>query len=353
MSKISYIKQLDGLRCFAVLGVMIFHLIGPTSFFLNKIPFGYGVDLFFVLSGFLISKILFTVKDKGTNNYLLDFRNFFIRRALKIFPIYYITITFLYFIQFQNFSEVHNWVTTYTTNIWICLGRPYLGSYNHLWSLAVEEQFYLFWPFLIFIIDRNNLKKLIILTIGASILFKISLYCYNGSWTPAINAFTLSCMDTLGLGSLLAYCLHYERQLYEKYFLNKFLFALIFLIYFFTMIVPLFPDQIWIQGIFANLLFSFVAVIIVAPSVTDSYKGVIKWILENPLVIHIGKISYGLYLYHLFMPDLYNYLLSLGYFTGNTDNFRYAFYFVACFVIAEFSWFVVERPILKLKSKFN
>ncbi len=119
------------------------------------------------------------------------------------------------------------------------------------------------------------------------------------------------------------------------------------------MIVPLFPDQIWIQGIFANLLFSFVAVMIVAPSVTDSYKGVIKWILENPLVIHIGKISYGLYLYHLFMPDLYNYLLSLGYFTGNTDNFRYAFYFVACFVIAEFSWFVVERPILKLKSKFN
>ena len=284
MSKITYIKQLDGLRCIAVLGVLIFHLIGPTSFFLDKIPFGYGVDLFFVLSGFLISKILFTVKDKGSNNYLLDFRNFFIRRALKIFPIYYITIAFLYFIQFQNYSEVHYWVATYTTNIWICLEKPYLGSYNHLWSLAVEEQFYLFWPFLIFLINKDKLKLLLVITIGTSLLFKTGLYLYKGGWSPAINAFTLSCMDTLGLGALLAYCVHYEKKLYEKYFLNKFLFIAIFLIYFFTMIIPLLPNQAWIPGIFGNALFSFLAVMIVAPSVTDRYKGVVKLILENPLV---------------------------------------------------------------------
>ena len=353
MSKIFYIKQLDGIRCFAVLGVLIFHLIGPTSFILNKIPFGYGVNLFYVLSGFLITKILFVVKDKGGNNYLLDFRNFFIRRSLRIFPIYYLTILFLYIIKFQNYKEVHYWVISYTTNIWACLEKPVLGSYNHLWSLAVEEQFYLFWPFLILIIDRRKLKGLIIITIISSLLFKTGLYICNGFWTPAINAFTLSCMDTLGLGAFLAYSLHYDKPFYYKYFLNKYLFGSIFLIYFFTMIIPIFPSQIWIPAIFANTLFSFVAVMIVAPSVTDSYKGIIKLILENPIVVHIGKISYGLYLYHLFMPDLYNYLNSLGYFTGNTDNFRYAFYFVACFLIAEFSWFVVEKPILKLKSKFN
>lgn len=197
------------------------------------------------------------------------------------------------------------------------------------------------------------MKALIFITILSSVAFKLFLYLHNGGWVPAINAFSLSCMDTLGLGALLAYYVKYENGVYQKVFLNKWLFFLVFIIYFFTMVYPLFPTQRWIIEIFSNTLFSLLAFFIVAPAITDSYKGVIAKILENRVIVHIGKISYGLYLYHFFMPDLYNYLNSLGLFTGNTVTFRAAFYFIACLLIAEISWFLIERPVLKLKSKFT
>lgn len=351
-SNIFYIKQLDGLRCFAVLGVLVFHLISPRDPFFSRVPFGYGVDLFFLLSGFLITSILFKIKDSESNSLGNSLKSFYIRRSLKIFPIYYITLIFLTLIGFQNYNDVNPWVFTYTTNIWTSLGKPYLGSYNHLWSLAVEEQFYLFWPILILIVNYKRIKALIIITILSSILFKIGIFYYNNGWSPAINSFTLGCMDTLGLGALLAYYVKFERTTYQKIFLNKWIFAVVFVFYFFTMIFPLFPEQTWIHEIFSNTLFSIFAFFIVAPAVTDSYKGIVSKILENRLIVHLGKISYGLYLYHFFMPDLYNYLNSIGLFLNNTPNFVIAFYFVSCLVISEISWYLVENPFLKLKSRF-
>ncbi len=331
---------------------MIFHYINPSGLILSRIPFGYGVDLFFVLSGFLITSILFKIKDDTVHSRFHDLKNFYVRRSLKIFPIYYLTLIFLTLIQFQNYKEVNPWVFTYTTNIWIALEKPYLGSYNHLWSLAVEEQFYLLWPVLILWASYKNIKPLIVLVIIASIIFKIGLYNYSGQWVPAINASPFGCMDSLGLGALLAYFLNFQKSFYEKFILNKWIFLGVFIIYFLAIMVPVFPETKWIPDIFSNTLFSLLAFFILAPAATDRYNGIVKRVLENKIIIHLGKISYGLYLYHFFMPDFFNYLNSIGLFLGNTDNFRVAFYFVACLLFSEISWFLIERPVLKLKNRF-
>src|SRR5205823_2953152 len=100
-------------------------------------------------------------------------KRFYARRTLRIFPIYYLTLLFLYLINFQNIKDVFNWVVSYTTNIYLSLDKPYIGSFNHLWSLAVEEQFYLLWPFLIFFIPKRSLPVLFYSAIVISILFKV------------------------------------------------------------------------------------------------------------------------------------------------------------------------------------
>jgi peptidoglycan/LPS O-acetylase OafA/YrhL len=347
---LKYIKQLDGFRFFAIAGVMIFHLITPGGPVFSKIPLGCGVNLFFVISGFLITTILFNIKEDGAGNILNNIKVFFIKRALRIFPIYYLTILFLFIIGFQNYKEVTSWMLGYGANIWISLNKPYLGSYNHLWSLAVEEQFYLFWPFIILFISKKYIKLTIYITIIISVLFKIYLFYINGFWVPAINAFTLSCMDILGLGALLAYYVKYEKEKYETYFLNKWVLLTVFIIYLLSITFSVIPNQ-WIRDVLGNTLFSVLALFILAPAVTDRYTGIFNAILQNKIIIHFGRISYGLYLYHFFMPDLYNYLVSLNILTIPGDIFKWSFYFAVCIIISELSWFLIERPILNLKKK--
>jgi len=136
--------QLDGLRAFAVALVIISHWL-PASYFINYLPNGeIGVDLFFVLSGFLISEILIKAKDKmsvGQLSGISIYRSFVFRRALRIFPIYYLSLAILRVLPTPlQFKQNFFYYVTYTTNIYFYQIRHWnFGS--HLWTLAVEEQF--------------------------------------------------------------------------------------------------------------------------------------------------------------------------------------------------------------------
>ena len=167
MRKISYIKELDGIRAIAAWMVMFLHFFQMLNintgifFYINKVAIfgGTGVSLFFVLSGFLITRILISSKLK--KNY---FKNFYIRRSLRIFPLYFLFLLFYYvayplvlnekFVSFHN--QIYYWV--YLQNFALTFNWTSVGPL-HLWSLAVEEHFYLIWPLLVYLLDIKWLKK--------------------------------------------------------------------------------------------------------------------------------------------------------------------------------------------------
>lgn len=354
-SVLSFNKQIDGLRCFAVLGVLICHFVPIKNIYLSRFPFGQGVILFFVISGYLITSILLRNKNKIQNNELSNgkaLKSFYFRRTIRIFPIYYLTIIFLLLINFQNIKDVWIWLATYTTNIYISNPHnPYIGSFNHLWSLAVEEQFYLIWPFVVLFVPLKYIEKTIIGSILLSLVFKFSYFHSHGP-SVALNALTISCADSLGLGALIAYWSIYREALINK--LNKFKPAILlsFLPFAYFVIYP--RENVLILNIASNFLFSIFSFFVILRASQLKFGSFTKFILENKLVLHLGKISYGVYFYHYFMPDVYNVMTDLyPRFFPAVSPIRIPFLFISAILFAEYSWHLIEKPVLKLKDKFQ
>ena len=159
-NKLKHIIQIDGLRCFAVLGVLISHFIiyYLSNESLKTLPFGSGVNLFYVISGYLITTILLNKKQEiedKTTTLKMEIKNFFAKRVLRIFPLYYIVILFILVFNYDEVQSYFLYLVTYTTNIYMTFSNTYIGNNTHLWSLAVEEQFYLICPFVIFLINKK------------------------------------------------------------------------------------------------------------------------------------------------------------------------------------------------------
>ena len=156
----NYYKGLDGLRAIAVTIVMLFHFMNYGVLKLGWI----GVDLFFVLSGFLITNIL--IKNLNSDNF---FKNFYSRRAIRIFPIYFLTVVPFLMIDlffFNNFSIQHLSYIFYFQNF-TALQYGYIPSLAHTWSLAIEEQFYLFFPLLLYFFRKKTLEVIVFLAVFA------------------------------------------------------------------------------------------------------------------------------------------------------------------------------------------
>ena len=354
-STLSYNKQIDGLRFFAVMGVLICHFIHFDNVWFNRLPFGQGVNLFFVISGYLITKILLINKEKiqnGETNRKSVIKIFYLRRFLRIFPIYYITIFYLLIIDFQNTKDIWIWLVTYTTNFYVSIDHhPYIGSFNHLWSLAVEEQFYLIWPFVVLLTPKRHLEKVIIGIILLSLIFKITLYQFIGE-SVAINALTISCADSLGFGALIAYWSLYRESFLQR--INSFRLAipLSFLPFFYFLIYTRDNNFVVIAG--NNFLFSVFAFFVVIKASQMQFTSVFKLMLENKLVVHLGKISYGIYLYHLFMLDFYNQLINIAPEIFNAGcPLKVPILFLFTLAFAQISWIAVESPLMKIKNRFR
>ncbi|MFM7167515.1 MAG: acyltransferase family protein [Planctomycetaceae bacterium] len=183
---------LDGLRGAAVLCVLAEHFSGMPAKFLG---FGYyGVDLFFVLSGFLITRILLTSKN---SSFSTDLWRFVGRRTLRIFPPYYMTLVLILLLDFQQARDHWLSLATYTYNYDCLEGGPVW-----LWSLSVEEQFYLIWPVIV-LLCRSHTRLLVCVTVGLCVVSYSQL-----SWNimPSISQFNYTGlpnrMGSLCLGAL-------------------------------------------------------------------------------------------------------------------------------------------------------
>jgi peptidoglycan/LPS O-acetylase OafA/YrhL len=278
-----YYPQLDGVRAIAAVMVMAFHF-SQTFVPMRFLMLGQtGVDLFFVLSGFLISTILL----KAQHARWEEVRNFYIRRSLRIFPLY-----FGYLLGASLLgASVSWWFWVYLQNFPMALNYSPLQGPNHFWSLAVEEQFYLVWPFLILFWPRRWLAGAMWGTIAFSTLLRVVVV--HTQISPFYLTFTR--LDGLAAGGLLALYLHRGQLSRARgYFLPGAAASMVLLL-----------AGAWAshgQGVAWVQVTKFTAA-------TGMYACAVGWLLTqdggfvNMLLATrpmraIGRVSYGLYVYH-------------------------------------------------------
>jgi peptidoglycan/LPS O-acetylase OafA/YrhL len=370
------IDTLDGVRGLAILAVLVDHSaiwITPASA-LDRVVQAFtgsgweGVDLFFVLSGFLITGILLDAK--GGQHY---FRNFYARRVLRIFPIYYLTIAFVLLLSFvplvahhfpEATAEIHRvqpWYWTYTTNYLIVLhgwaAAPMRST--HLWSLAVEEQFYLIWPALVLLVDRRTLTRICIGLLIACPLLRLGLFLAG---TPArdLVVLTPTRLDTLALGALLAIAARSDGGLVRwrrplGWAAVVCVLALASTLTFRNRIANESPE-------IATIGFSLIALVagaLVTFATTTPAATVAHRFLALPALRSVGRYSYAMYIFHFpivgllherrIAPD------ALPTFLGSHLPAQIGFTtlcFALTYVVAFVSWHLIEQPILRFKSYF-
>lgn len=352
-----YIIQLDGLRFFAILSVMIGHWL---QWQINRpvvtaFPFGNGVTLFFVLSGYLITDILLKNKIKAIEFSIPEkfiIKSFYMRRVLRIFPLYFGTIIFLYIISYKNTREIFPWLATFTSNIYQSINNIYVGDFNHFWSLAVEEQFYLFWPWIIILLPVRFTEKIIIALILLSLLTKIYLFVYFPEKWMANTYFTLSCMHALGIGALISYWSIYRKNLMAS--LTKFVWIMISMVVYFSIhYLSVFCKINWLHETFDNILYACMSAIIINYASQNKFTGIFKWILENKFIVYSGKISFGLYVFHLFIPGFFwNFLAPKTNIIIDNKYLAFVIFYFITFIMAHLSWKLIENPINNLKRYF-
>jgi peptidoglycan/LPS O-acetylase OafA/YrhL len=357
-----HMVQLDALRAFAVLAVLVSHFSPLTSKFYTFTRLielgGLGVRLFFVLSGFLITGILLRSKsycEKDGLSVLHAFRQFYARRVLRIFPLFYLVLGLAAVLNIPPVRQTFAWHAAFLTNFYIVLhGFNHLTS--HFWSLAVEEQFYLAWPWVILLVSRRRLYAAILVTIAVGPVFRLFFGLGTGSY--ATSMFPLSCLDTLGVGALLA--LRKDQlagpQSREYPFGKAGLLLGFAALGAFILLGALHQGRMIGYAIFdvgAALLAGWVVL-----RASIGFRGPIGKLLEIKPLIYLGTISYGIYVYHNFIPYVMYKTLGLPSIANvlrlpdawPLDSLLKAGITV---FVAALSWHFFERPINNLKRYFK
>jgi peptidoglycan/LPS O-acetylase OafA/YrhL len=386
MAGSGYIKSLDGVRALAILLVMSFHS--------RLTNFGWiGVQLFFVLSGFLITGILW--KEKFNPAPLgFRFKRFWVRRSLRIFPLYYgylglIAIGYLLFHFPAYFPLFAPYILTYTANFPLSLlhkfGNP---LFNHLWSLSIEEQFYLIFPLIILLLPPRLIKAVLLFIVLFSPLlrFFVGEHYRDLGLSPltvsdAVNFNTLCQLDAFCLGGLIP-ILSLDQKIKRPWTV----FACSALVaiaagafsYFSSGPQPI-PDatadipppstslhNYWLDGGFyhystghyqhvwqytcLNLVFASFLLALVGFHGKERFPGLTR-LLENNWLVRIGKVSYGMYIFHWL---LYIYVFYDHIHPDHRWKIAALFvpYTIFVYLVAEISFRLYESRFIKLKDHF-
>jgi peptidoglycan/LPS O-acetylase OafA/YrhL len=307
--------QLDGLRAIAVGGVMTWHF-WPNSTLGHWLPLPMGVQLFFALSGFLITGIL--LRGEPTAAFVT---NFYLRRALRLSPLYFAVLAVLLAVS-PELREAWAWFTFYGVNFWVV--EHGWGTASHFWSLAVEEQFYLVWPALVLLLPRHRLKQVCIALIIFAPVFRLAMLARWHSYFAAAVLLPSS-VDLLACGALLALNGATRLNRWRSVAMAGSLLAAI---------------GCWSTG--DDVLRALAMNTLLLPALYIAIGAAAAGIwrtLEHPVLVYLGQISYGLYVLHWVIAQPLEPVIGGA----------------ACAVItiglAALSWHFFERPILGLRPR--
>ena len=345
----TYYKQLDGLRFVAVSLVLIAHWFPAVGW--PMIPYSWnGVDLFFAISGFLVTSILLEEKKSSIHTKWILYKNFAIRRFLRLFPLYYLfLITFFLLYKIGNLHlgnpAAYPFLFTYTSNFFYNW-PPFQNSngpdgiFNHTWSLAVEEQFYIIWPFIILFIPTKKLP-LVFLSI---IIFSLLIISFP---TQLLWAYTpFKSFSHLAAGALLAYLFTNQKiQLLNK---KRYLIVTFLLILYIATII-FYPSSSSFQ-LAREIVLIFLCFWILLNTIFE-WEGLDKF-FESPTIKHLGRISYGIYLVHMPIPAIVN-LIEKKLNILIPPLFELSLYLFITITIANLSFRYIETPFLNLKNRFK
>ncbi|WP_309382611.1 acyltransferase family protein [Cerasicoccus frondis] len=345
-----HLPKIDGLRAIAVVGVLVSHYL-PKDHGIQLLPWGIlGVQLFFVISGFLITGILLDARDKASDSTVL--KAFYARRFLRIIPPYYLLLG-LYLLAGLKFEPGTLTASfLYYLNIFQAVNP---GSYlylGHFWTLCIEEQFYLIWPWVIIFLPRSKLVGFTILAIIFAPISRMLLDLTGFSYVAVRNLPT-SALDSLAGGALLALMHHGHAPRLFAWWRRNYgwvMLAGIFL-YAWTRFLPNYsPEHLWV-GLLGTSLSGMAAV----HYATLNYNTFADRVLNNSFLRYIGKISYGIYLYQfLTLYPLYKIISMLGHPPLLSNVYIFAIVWTVLTVItASLSWYCFEKPLLSLKRRFN
>jgi peptidoglycan/LPS O-acetylase OafA/YrhL len=405
-NSLNYIPGLDGIRALAAFLVISTHW--PNN--MLSLKFGWmGVNIFFVLSGFLITRILLNNKQKGFKNYITGF---YYNRALRIFPLYYtfLVVTFLLVLAFTYYNPglltYDEWKSAYHAvkhdfpyylsytynlkiNLRLLLHLPDSSNrfFGHLWSLAVEEQFYLIFPFLVYFASKKTLKTITVIILVLCPLLRLwgavyginmvsdrywlGEFFYSNTFCQADALFTGAALAIFNIRSIKPY---FTFIITALAWLSVGVTCFIFLRKAGIFLVPFksfgydFPGYWFLERTgywFINMrpFYQYTLVnLLAAALILPAIKGhpIFPVIFQNKRIAYFGKISYGIYVFH--SPILAMFILiadlNLGGWYKLTQN---PFVEITCFLLyitavistAYLSYEYFEKKILKYKNRLN
>lgn len=352
-----HFAQLDSLRAFAVAGVAWSHWMPNYTF---GLPCSAGVQLFFVLSGFLITCILLQARsskdlNKGNSTTASILKAFYSRRFLRIFPLYYLVLLIVVILNLPGARESFLWHFGYASNYYYFLLNTWNGPTSHFWTLAVEEQFYLFWPIVVLLVSRRYLIHTFVGFVVFGIVYRLIGDLWFSDWLMwDITSF--GSFDSLCLGGILAYFHQTQSQAFsnkdvseEESLRLKLQFCLILSLSSYV-IMAYVCDGFVISGTIAKFCLNVFFAVIIYYCVLG-VRGPIGAILNSKILIYLGTISYGLYVYHNFAGLMSAQLLRLLGIPHQTITVL-ALNFALTIIVASLSWRLIERPINNYKRLF-
>ena len=348
-----HMTQLDPLRAFAVMLVMVQHWLQPEGV---RFPLGsLGVRLFFVLSGFLITGILLQCRELGGQtgqSVWFTARQFYARRFLRIFPLFYGVIALAIVLNVPGMRDQWKWHVLYLSNFQQILHPNTAGAASHFWSLAVEEQFYLAWPWVILLVPRRALLGAIMATILVAPAWR-TIGFLSGYSPNSISFAPYACLDTLGMGALLALLADKQSRLSAEMLGRILTAALVAGIAFFSLAML---TRFQLRGLrvldaaFYNFGLGLIFFWLIGRA-SRGFTGPVGKVLSLKPLIYLGAISYGIYVYHNFLPSPAN---PINHFLYKLPRgARWAGLTVLAVVVPTISWFCYEKPINGMKRYFE
>ncbi len=344
-----HIPALDGIRGVAILLVMLFHLKLP-GFSLGWA----GVPLFFVLSGFLITGILLEEKTATFSEYL---RAFYVKRSLRIFPLFYgyLALNLVILLVTGRPTDGYAWYVLYFQNYQIANAIATDGNIpgivGHTWSLAVEEQFYLIWPFLVYYFSRRQLAWTCVVLIVASPLARLAILHISGNESMAILTLP-SCLDMMAYGALLS--LLRNAQWGSKAVSALFLAgaAITGIAIFQLGLAAFWNSSTWVRQ--ASYLYTSLAFIFGIAIWAAAVKPMSLWVklLSIKPLLYTGKISYGLYIWHYIIFLAFEKLATKLSFMA-LPMVTPVLAIAASYIVATLSFYLFELYFLRMKDRFT
>jgi peptidoglycan/LPS O-acetylase OafA/YrhL len=350
--KSDYQPHLDGLRALAILGVLGEHFGLPLPDMLRCGPL--SVRFFFVLTGYFITLSLWKVetqmKRPGQGG-LIHLGRYYLARLLRIGPPFYLSLMLGALFGIEEVRTNFFWLATFQANNYIAYLGYWPDAISHYWSLAVQEQFYMIWPIVVLAMPKKWFIPTVVGFIFFGLIFRI--VCVETEASTITRWVTIfGCIDSFAVGALVAW-LKRSRLLEKMQFLPKILLFALPLVAFSCFFLGRATMTIPEGNVFLTLTESFDAVFLAWLLVTalNGIKSRYGQFLGWAPMVYLGKISYGVYVYHVFIIVLVSPLIEpYGLSETHYAALRIMLLFILTLTVSSLSWHFFERPFLAWKA---